>query len=267
MSKGRLHDKVAIVTGAGSVGAGWGNGRATAVLFAREGAHVLIVDNNVSAAQETARAVQEGGGVCAVCEANVVDEISVNRMVEECIRRFGRIDVLHNNVGGSIPGGPVEMSVQEFRDQLDVNLTSVFLTSKAVLPHMEKRGSGVITNVGSVSGLRHMGHDNIGYASAKSGLIQFSRQLAVRYGKNGIRCNTIIPGLIDTPLLEHRVAKQAGRADLATLKGEAIRRVPLGRRGDAWDIAYAAVFLASEEAKYISGAEILVDGGLVARSA
>lgn len=267
MGRGRLDNKVAIVTGAGSVGPGWGNGRATAVLFAREGARVLLVDNDASAANETARAIEEGDGVCAVCVADVVDEQSVHDMAQACVRQFGRIDVLHNNVGGSITGGPVEMSAQAFRGQLDLNLTSVFLTSKVVLPQMETQGAGVITNVGSVSGLRHLGHDNIGYASAKCGLIQFTRQLAVRYGRQGIRCNTIIPGLIDTPLLEHRVAKQSGRADLATLKSEAARRVPLGRRGDAWDIAYAALFLASDEAKYITGTEILVDGGFVARSA
>jgi NAD(P)-dependent dehydrogenase (short-subunit alcohol dehydrogenase family) len=115
--------------------------------------------------------------------------------------------------------------------------------------------------------LRHLGHEHVGYSSAKAGLVQFTRQLAVRYGPLGIRCNTIIPGVIDAPLLEHRVAKQQGRRNLAELRAEAKVRVPLGRRGDAWDIAYAALFLASDESKYLTGTEILVDGGLMARSA
>lgn len=263
----RLKDRVAIVTGAGAVGPGWGNGRATAVLFAREGASVLLVDRDRAAAEETARLIGAEGRTCAVVEADVTAPPSVDAMVARCLERFGRIDVLHNNVGGSIPGGPEEMSLDEFRAQLDLNLGSVFLTCKAVLPLMARQGHGVILNVGSVGGLRHLGHDHVGYSAGKAGLVEFTRQLAVRYGPEGIRCNTIIPGLIDTPLLEHRVARQKGRADLATLRTEAARRVPLGRRGDGWDIAHAALFLASDEAKYITGTELLVDGGLMARSA
>jgi NAD(P)-dependent dehydrogenase (short-subunit alcohol dehydrogenase family) len=263
----RLKDKVAIVTGAGSVGPGWGNGRATAVLFAREGARVLVVDRDRAAGQETVDLIHSEKGVCDLSVTDVVDEQSVNRMLADCLRAFGRVDILHNNVGASLPGGPVEMSLEDFRSQLDLNLSSAFLTCKAVLPEMEAQGSGSIINVGSVGGLRHLGHDHIGYSASKAGLIQFSRQIAVRYGRHGIRCNTIIPGLIDTPLLEHRVSRQKGRADLATLNKEAQTRVPLGRRGDAWDVAYAALYLASDEAKYISGTEILVDGALMARSA
>ena len=262
----RLKDRVAIVGGAGSIGPGWGNGRATAVLFAREGAKVMIVDKSRPAAEETAEIIKQERGVCNIAEVDVTDLVGVTDMVKNCLRVFGRVDVLHNNVGGSIPGGPVEMSVEDFRSQLDMNLTSAFIGCKVVLPVMEQQGSGVITNVGSVGGLRHLGHDCVGYAASKAGLIQFTRQLAVRYGPKGIRCNTIIPGLIDTPLLEHRVSKQKGRLDLAALRQEGKNRVPLGRRGDAWDIAYAALFLASDEAKYITGTEILVDGGFLARS-
>jgi NAD(P)-dependent dehydrogenase (short-subunit alcohol dehydrogenase family) len=264
--KKRLQDKVAIVTGAGSVGPGWGNGRATAVLFAREGAQVLVVDRDRAAAEETAKLIEQERGACRVIEADVTDCDAATTMVEECLRAFGRIDILHNNVGGSLPGGPVEMSVADFRAQLDLNLTSAFICCKAVLPHMEKQGRGAIINVGSIGGLRHLGHNHVGYSAGKAGLVEFTRQIAVQYGPRGIRCNTIIPGLIDTPLLEHRVAKQKGRADLATLKREAAARVPLGRRGDAWDVAYAALYLASDEAKYVTGTEILVDGGLMARS-
>ena len=264
---GRLHGKVALVTGAGSVGPGWGNGRAAAVLFAREGARIVAVDRDRAAADETARLIGEEQGQVLVLEADVTDLASVTAMAKAALERFGRIDVLLNNVGGSIPGGPEEMSVEEFRGQIDINLTSVFITTKVLLPLMAKQKSGAVVNVGSIGGLAHLGHDHVGYSSAKSALVQFTRQLAVRYARDGIRCNTVIPGMIDTPLLEHRVSRQKGRGDLATLREEAKTRVPLGRRGDAWDVAYAALFLASDEAKYVTGTEILVDGGLMARSA
>jgi NAD(P)-dependent dehydrogenase (short-subunit alcohol dehydrogenase family) len=264
---GRLAGKVALVTGAGSVGPGWGNGRAAAVLFAREGAKVVVVDLDPAAAGETARLIGEEKGEAFVLEADVTDLASVTAMAADALKQFGRIDVLLNNVGGSITGGPVEMSVDDFRGQLDINLTSVFVTCKVLLPEMVRQGSGAVVNVGSIGGLRHLGHDHVGYSASKAGLVQFTRQIAVRYAPHNIRCNTVIPGMIDTPLLEHRVSRQNGRADLATLRNEAKVRVPLGRRGDAWDVAYAALFLASDEAKYVTGTEILVDGGLMARSA
>lgn len=263
----RLAGKVAIVTGAGAVGPGWGNGRATAVLFAREGAAVVLVDRDAAAAADTARLIETEGGHCLVVPADVTDAAGTASMVARGMAAFGHIDILHHNVGGSLPGDPVGMAVEDFRAQLDLNLTSAFLAAKAVLPLMERQGAGVITTVGSIGGLRHLGHDHVGYSAAKAGLVQFTRQVAVRYGPHGIRCNTIIPGMMDTPLLEHRVSRQPGRADLATLRAEARTRVPLGRRGDAWDVAYAALFLASDEAKYITGTELLVDGGLMARSA
>jgi NAD(P)-dependent dehydrogenase (short-subunit alcohol dehydrogenase family) len=264
---GRLAGKVALVTGAGSVGPGWGNGRAAAVLFAREGAKVVVVDLDRAAAAETARLIGEEKGEALVLEADMTDLASVTAMATSALNQFGRIDVLLNNVGGSITGGPVEMSVDDFRGQLDLNLTSAFVTCKVLLPEMVKQGSGAVVNVGSIGGLRHLGHDHVGYSASKAGLVQFTRQIAVRYAPHNIRCNTVIPGMIDTPLLEHRVSRQKGRADLATLHNEAKTRVPLGRRGDAWDVAYAALFLASDEAKYVTGTEILVDGGLMARSA
>lgn len=264
---GRLAGKVAIVTGAGSVGPGWGNGRATAVLFAREGAQVVLVDRDDAAAAETGRAIVGEGGQSLAVAADVTAEADIRDMVARALAAFGRIDILHHNVGGSIPGGPEEMTVEEFRGQLDLNLTSAFLAAQAVLPVMVKQGSGVITTVGSIGGLAHLGHHHVGYTASKAGLVQFTRHIAVQYGPKGIRCNTIIPGMIDTPLLAVRVAKQKGRKSLDELREEAKTRVPLGRRGDAWDIAHAALFLASDEAKYVTGTELLVDGGLMARSA
>jgi len=264
---GRLEGKVAIVTGAGSVGPGWGNGRAMAVLFAREGAKVVVVDRDMAAAGETAKIIEGEGGVAVLLQADATDLASVQTMADAVLKKFGRIDVLVNNVGGSITGGAIEMSVENFKSQLDLNLTSAFIGCKAVLPTMVAQGSGSVVNIGSIGGLRHLGHDHVGYSASKYGLIQLTRQIAVRHGPDGIRCNTIIPGMIDTPLLEVRVSKQKGRADLATLRAEAKTRVPLGRRGEAWDVAYAALFLASEESKYVTGTEILVDGGFTAKSA
>jgi NAD(P)-dependent dehydrogenase (short-subunit alcohol dehydrogenase family) len=263
----RFEGKVALVTGAGSVGPGWGNGRAAAVLFAREGARVVVADRDPAAAEETARLIAEERGEALVAEVDVTSLPSVTAMVDLALQRYGRIDVLHNNVGGSITGGPEEMSVEDFRAQIDLNLTSVFITCKAVLPTMAAQQAGAIVNIGSIGGLRHLGHDHVGYSASKAGLVEFTRQLAVRYARQGIRCNTVIPGMIDTPLLEHRVSRQKGRADLATLRAEAATRVPLGRRGDAWDVAHAVLYLASDEAKYVTGTELLVDGGLMARSA
>lgn len=263
---GRLQGRVAIVTGAGSCGPGWGNGRATAVLFAREGAAVVVVDRDRAAAEETGGLIRGEGGTCEVAELDVLDHPGTEALVRRCLDRFGRVDVLHCNVGASAPGGPVEMSVEAFSAQLDLNLTSVFIGCKAVLPVMERQRRGVITTVGSIGGLRHLGHDHVGYSAGKAGLVQFTRQVAARYGPLGIRANTIIPGMIDTPLLEHRVAKGGGRGDLAALRDEALRRVPLGRRGTAWDVARAALFLASDDAEYVTGTELLVDGGFMSRT-
>ena len=152
----RLHDKVALVSGAGCVAAGWGNGKATAALFAREGASVFAVDKNPSAAADTHRLIEEEGGVCESHQADVTRADQVEAMAKAYLERFGRIDILQNNVGGSAPGGPVEMSEQEWDAQLNLNLKSVFLTCKFVLPVMERQGRGAIVNVGSIAGLRYL---------------------------------------------------------------------------------------------------------------
>lgn len=263
---GRLAGRVAIVTGAGSCGPGWGNGRATAVLFAREGATVMLVDRNRGAAEDTAGTIRAEGNACEAVELDVLDEAGTAALVERCVERFGRVDILHCNVGASSPGGPAEMSVVQFRAQLGLNLTSVFIGCKAVLPLMERQRRGVITTVGSIGGLRHLGHDHAGYSASQAGLVQFTRQVAVRYGPSGIRANTLIPGMMDTPLLEHRVVRAGDRGGLEALQAEARQRVPLGRRGTAWDVARAALYLASDEAEYVTGTELLVDGGFMSRT-
>ncbi|MBL6454060.1 SDR family oxidoreductase [Belnapia sp. T6] len=263
----RLQGKVAIVTGAGSCGPGWGNGRATAVLFAREGATVILVDLDRQAAAETAALIEGEGNRCEVAALDVLDLDATVALAEHCDKTYGRIDILHCNVGRGSPGGPLELSVEQFRRDLDMNLTSAFIGCKAVLPVMIRQGTGVITTVGSIGGLRHLGHDHVGYSAGKAGLVQFTRQIAGQYGRHGIRANTIIPGMMDTPLMAVRVAKQGHRGDMAALHEEARRRVPLGRRGTGWDVAHAALYLASDEAAYITGTELLIDGGFMVQTA
>jgi len=263
----RLSSDVTVVMGAGAVGPGWGNGRAIAVLFARHGAKVLVVDKDRPAAEDTAQIIRAEGNSCEVAVADATNMEAVSAAFSLCSERLGSPTSVVNNVGGSIPGGPLEMTLEEFNAQLNLNLASAFVTSKVSIPYFLRGGGGSIVNIGSVGGSRHLGHHHVGYSAGKAGLVQFTRQLAVQYGDANIRCNTVIPGLIDTPLLEHRVAKQKGRLTLDALRDEAKHRVPLGRRGEGWDVAYAALFLTSREAKYVSGTEILVDGGLLAKGA
>jgi len=262
---GRLANKVAIITGAGCVGPGWGNGRAAAVLFAQEGARVFAVDRDPDAMTETLTRAREAGGeiVPHACDATVAADVAA--MVEACRAWFGRIDILVNNVGGSAAGGPVELSEQAWHDQLDSNLTSVFLTCKYTLPVMEAQKGGAIVNTASASGIRWSGSAQVGYAASKAGVIQFGRVTAVQYAAKGIRVNTVVPGQLHTPMLEARLAGQRTGGDVSLLVKQRTARIPLGFMGDGRDTAYAALFLASDEARFITGTEIVVDGGMTAR--
>ena len=263
--RGRLQDKIAIVTGAGSVGPGWGNGRAAAVIFAQEGAHVFAVDQDVGAMDETVARAAEAGGTVTPFACDVTDPAQVSAMVAACIERFGRIDVLVNNVGGSAAGGAVALSEATWDRQFDVNLKSVFLTCKHVIPCMEQAGGGAIVNTASTSGIRWTGAAQVAYAAAKAGVIQFSRVTAVEYAPKRIRVNTVIPGQMHTPMVETRLAGQRAGGDVAALLKIRQARIPLTFMGDGRDTAYAALFLASDEARFITGTEIIVDGGMSAR--
>jgi NAD(P)-dependent dehydrogenase (short-subunit alcohol dehydrogenase family) len=265
MMSGRLQDKVAIVTGAGCVGPGWGNGRATAVRFAQEGAKIFAVDLKPETVEETVQHVKEAGGEIVVHQCDVTSSASVAAMVEACIKQYGRIDVLVNNVGGSAHGGPVELSEEVFDAQVDFNLKSVFLTLKNVLPVMERQKKGAIVNVASSSGLRWTGSPQVGYASTKAGVIQMSRVVAVQYASKGIRVNTVVPGQLHTPMVEARLAGQRAGGDVEALLASRLKRIPLGFMGDGRDTANAALFLASDEARFITGTEIVVDGGMTVR--
>jgi NAD(P)-dependent dehydrogenase (short-subunit alcohol dehydrogenase family) len=195
---GRLDSKVALITGAGCIGPGWGNGRAAAVLFAREGAKVFAVDKDADSMTETVARVGNDGEIAThICD--VLEDAQVRGMTEACRKAFGRIDILVNNVGGSAAGGVAEMSEEAFDRQIDYNLKSVFLACRHVIPVMIAQGGGAIVNTASASGTRYTGAPQIGYASAKAAVIQFSRVTAVQYAANGIRVNTVIPGQMHTP--------------------------------------------------------------------
>jgi NAD(P)-dependent dehydrogenase (short-subunit alcohol dehydrogenase family) len=261
----RFEGKVAIVTGAGCVGPGWGNGRATAVRFAEEGAKVLAVDRDPARLAETLERAGESRASIRVAKCDVTDAQSVSDTVAEAISAFGRIDVLVNNVGGSAPGGPVDMSEEVFDAQVAFNLKSVFLTCKHVLPLMAEQGSGAIVNVASTSGLRWTGAAQVAYAATKAGVIQFSRVVAVQYAKQGVRVNSVVPGLLHTPMVEARLANQRTGGDVDALLEQRLSRIPLGFMGDGRDTAAAVLFLASDDARFITGTEIVVDGGMTVR--
>ncbi|MFL5315046.1 MAG: SDR family NAD(P)-dependent oxidoreductase [Microvirga sp.] len=258
-----LKDKVAIVTGCGSSGPGWGNGKATAVLFARQGARIAGFDVDDAAAAETRRLIEAEGGACVTARCDATSAEDVEAFVQDCVRRFGRIDVLVNNVGRSEPGGPVELDETTFDEQIAINLKSVYLACKATLPVMERQGGGAIVNVSSVAGLRYVGKPQVAYSAAKAGLIQFTRTTAVIYAAKGVRLNCVVPGLMNTPLVRRLADKYAG-GDFEGFSATRDAQVPMGRMGDAWDVAHAALFLASDEARYITATEIVVDGGLTA---
>jgi len=262
---GRVAGKVALISGAGCVGPGWGNGRAAAVLFAREGAKVFAVDKDAESMTETVARVGNDAEIAThICD--VLDDEQVKAMVEACRKKFGRIDILVNNVGGSAPGGVAEMSEETFDRQIAYNLKSVFLTCRHVIPVMIGQGGGAIVNTASTSGISYSGSPQIGYASSKAAVIQFSRVTAVQYAKHKIRVNTVIPGQMHTPMVEVRLAKQRTGGDVETLLQSRLARIPLGFAGDGRDTAAAVLFLASDEARFITGTEIVVDGGMTARS-
>jgi len=261
-----LKDKVALVTGSGTVGPGWGNGKATAVLLARQGARVFGTDIDLAAAEDTRAIIEKEGGDCAVHRCDMTVAAEVKAAVDACAGRYGRIDILVNNVGGSAPGDPVSMTEDVWDGQLDHNLKTAFLGCKYVLPVMEKQGAGTIVNISSVAGFSHQvgGRVHVAYSTAKSGLLGFTRSTAIAYVKKGIRCNLVVVGTMHTPLVEARLMKQLGAREAADLVAKRHAAVPIGRMGDAWDVAHAVLFLASDEARYITGTHLVVDGGLTA---
>jgi NAD(P)-dependent dehydrogenase (short-subunit alcohol dehydrogenase family) len=261
----RLKDKVAVVIGAGqSPGEGMGNGRATVLRFAQEGAKVLAVDNRLASAEETAAMARQGGaGECAAFEADVTKEATLAATMAEAVRRFGRIDVLHYNVGMSIAGGdapPEEITEAAFDRIVAVNLRGAVMACKHVLPIMRAQGAGVIITISSLAAWEQ--YPYVTYKATKSALIAYTQQIAIQNAAHGIRANVILPGLMDTPMAVEARVKASGksRAEVAAMRDA---KVPLRKRmGTAWDVANAALFLASDEANFITGAALPVDGGM-----
>jgi NAD(P)-dependent dehydrogenase (short-subunit alcohol dehydrogenase family) len=255
----RFQDKVVAVFGAGSSGDGWSNGKAAAVLYARQGARVFAIDVRAEAAAETDEIIRGEGGVCVAAQADVSKSQDIKRTVDDILGKWGRIDVLHNNVGITQMGDPVSGSEEGWHRVMDVNLTSVFLTCKYVLPHMMSQKSGAIINISSTASVQINQHPYFSYYASKSGVNHPTRALAVHYAPYGIRANAVLPGVMDTPLIYQQIAGQFRNTEEMIRSRNAAS--PMGHMGTAWDVAHAALFLASEEAKYITGVCLPVDGG------
>ncbi len=247
---GRLAGKVAIVTGAGSRGPGLGNGKATAILFAREGACVLCVDQAKERAEETVGLIRADGGDAVAFAADVTRSADCQAMVAEALARWGGLDVLHNNVGIESRKDVMEVTEEEWDHVMTVDLKSMLLATQSAVPAMTARGRGSIICVSSVAALR--GHGRTAYAAAKAGVIGFVRSVAVQLGPKGIRVNAIAPGRVWTPMVESLGAEARERRR---------RSSPLGTEGTGWDVGWGAVYLASDEARWITGQTLVIDAG------
>lgn len=263
----RLDGKVAVVIGAGQTpGPTVGNGRATALLFAREGARVLAVDRDLVAAEKTVRLIREEGGESAAFEADVTVEANLEAAIADCVARWGRLDVLHNNVGISVAGGDAavtEITTEAFDRVMAVNLRGTVMACKHALPVMRRQASGAIVNVSSIAAVEN--YPWVAYKASKSAMVAFTRQLAIQNAEYGVRANVILPGLMDTPMAVDTRARAFNRPR-EEVAAERDARVPLrNKMGTAWDVAHAALFLASDEAGFITGAALPVDGGASCR--
>lgn len=259
----RLQNKVCLLLGAGSssADAGLSNGQAVALTFAREGASLALVDQHLGAAQQTAEMIADNGGTAIALQGDVSDHGDVRRVVAATLERFGRIDILHNNVGIEGRGGVMELSEAMWDRVHDVNLKSVFLSCKEVLPLMIAQGAGVVINVSSTASLRWGPAEYIAYHSTKSALNHITRIMARQYAAQGIRCNVVAPGMIDSPHIRTLYQDQSAQELEATLAARNAR-CPMGRQGTSQEVANAALFLASDEASYVSGVVLPVDGAL-----
>lgn len=255
----RLKNKVAIVFGAGGPPGEWSNGKATAVAYAREGAAVITVDRIPEAAEEAAQVIRDEGHDAIGVVADVTRTDEVNRAVQAAIERFGRLDILHNNVGVAPPGGPLELDDAAFERTMSINVGSVHRTVRAVLPHFLAQRSGAIVNVSSLAAIRWTGYSYFSYYASKAAVNQATVAIALQYADQGVRANVIMPGVIDTPLVYQQISAQY--ASVEEMVAARSRAVPMKKTGSPWDIANTAVFLASEEARFITGVCLPVDGG------
>ena len=265
---GKMINKVVLVMGAGSCGPGIGNGRASAMLYALEGAAVVVcVDIDLASAQQTVTMIEakgQAGGKpgenrAIALQGDVTDAARVEAIAAEVMQRYGQIDVLHNNVGITAMGGPVEESIESWHHVMDTNVTAMFLSVKYVLPHMLKAGKGAIVNIASLAGIRVTRYPYTSYYASKAAVVHMTTSIGLQYAKQGIRANAIAPGLMNTPMVHKQIAGQYASTEAMVKARDAMS--PTGTMGDAWDIAHAAVFLASDDAKFINGVVLPVDGG------
>jgi NAD(P)-dependent dehydrogenase (short-subunit alcohol dehydrogenase family) len=263
----RLAGKIAIVVGAGQgPGSGMGNGRATTLRFAQEGAKVLAVDRDLASAEETAAMVRQQGGICVPFQADVTKETTLAAAIAAAREQWGRIDVLHNNVGVSIAGGdaaPTEITEEAFDRICAINLRGTVMACKHVLPIMRAQRSGAIVNISSAAAVEN--YPYAAYKATKAAMVAYTKQITIQNAEYGVRANVILPGLMDTPMAVDTRARHTGksRAEVAAMRDA---KVPLRQRmGTAWDVANAALFLASDEANFITGVALPVDGGALVR--
>lgn len=262
----RVEGKSILLIGGGSPEEGWSNGKAAAVLYAREGGCLVVADRDEVAAQRTVDAVRAEGGTAEAMRADITQSDDLIQLARFANDRFGRIDVLHNNVGVAATGGPVETTEADWQRLLDINQTGIFLACKHVLPFMEAQRSGSIINIGSVASLRWIGFPYLAYTATKAAVMAMTQNIALQYADRGIRANCVLPGLMDTPMIREPLTASYGGSVEAMIEARN-KTSPTGYMGDAWDTAYAALYLASDEARYVNGTHLVVDGGLSARCA
>lgn len=259
-----LTGKTVVVAGGGSVAPGWSIGRASCVTYARLGATVCVLDRDLESAQETVRLIEAEGGSASAYRTDMALEADIVETFREIAARFEAIDVLHHNVGIGKTGGPMETTAEDLDRIHSVNVKSLMLSCQAVLPGMAERGSGAIISIASVAGMRYLGYPHLAYCTTKAAVIQMTRMIAQQYAPQGIRANTVVPGLIDTPRVSANVAHMFSES-LDEAKAARARQVPMQRMGTAWEVANACAFLASDAASYVTGTEIVVDGGITGK--
>ena len=260
----RLKGKTALVIGAGTVGGGWGNGKACAVQYAREGARVVCFDLDAALAEETAANIRDEGGEAIAIAGNAASSKDVKAAVDLAVSRFGALNLLLNNVGIVISGGVVELSEENWDNIFAVNLKSAYLSMKHAIPIMVAAGGGSIVNISSISGIRYLGRNYVGYYTTKAALNHMTHVTAAEYAARQVRVNAVLPGLMDTPMAKISAQKNHGATpeQMDELWKQRAARIPMGWMGDAFDVARAAVFLASDEARFITGQTLVVDGGM-----
>ena len=258
-----LDGKVAIVTGCGSKGEGWGNGRAITTLLARQGAKVIGTDLNFKAAKNTQDFILKENNKCEIHEVNMSNKNDVDSFFKNVTNQHEKINILVNNVGRSEPGDPEVMDYDVWREQFSTNLDTAFFAIKQIIPTMKKNGGGSIVNISSVAGMRYVGKPQVGYSASKAALMQMTKTTAIIHAENKIRLNCVVPGLMHTPLVE-RLANKYADGKYEEFVKTRNNQVPMKKMGSSFDVANAVLFLASDEAKYITGTEIVVDGGLTA---